>query len=230
MNCLVLFLFLHLSFSFGLEWNRKIEQNPNGIIHSPCGQKYTSRNGTIEFYAEIFASLDCLIFIEVDDGQNIFLRFDDLQWDTKENFLEIGLFHDYNQHRIFHISGRLTRTREKWLSVEQIILVDVMPKTWFVANDSQIWIRFSSSQYSLGVSAFRLYYSETIQCKKKIVDIDQISSNRRSFSGSTISPEPYVQILDDHRLFPYRLISLPTNHIYHNLTQVFHLPPPRIHN
>ena len=30
-----------------------------------------------------------------------------------------------------------------------------------------------------------------------------------------------MQILDDHRLFPYRLISLPTNQIYHNLTQVY---------
>jgi hypothetical protein len=47
-----------------------------------------------------------LIFIEVDDGQNIFLRFDYLNWDTRENFMEIGLFHDYNQYRIFRISGR----------------------------------------------------------------------------------------------------------------------------
>lgn len=39
-------------------------------------------------------------------------------------------------------------------------------------------------------------------------------------SGSTVSSEPYVQTLDDHRLFPYRLLSLPTNEIYHNLTQV----------
>jgi len=91
---------------FKLEWNRKIEKT-NELNNSPCGRKYSSYNGTIEFYSEIFTSLDCLIFIEVDDGQNIFLRFDYSNWDTRENLMEIGLFHDYNQHQIFRISGRI---------------------------------------------------------------------------------------------------------------------------
>jgi hypothetical protein len=98
-----------------------------------------------------------------------------------------------------------------------IISLDALHGTWFVANDSQIWIRFYSSQYSLGISTFRLFFSETIQCK-----IFYLFNNNQLFYflGSTVSPEPYVQILDDNRLFPYRLISLPTNYIYHNLTQV----------
>lgn len=93
-------------FYFALEWTRTVESNSE-LIQSPCGRKYSTRNGTIEFYSEIFTSLDCLIFIEVDDGQNLFLRFDHLQWDKRENFMDIGLTHDYNQHRIFHIAGRM---------------------------------------------------------------------------------------------------------------------------
>lgn len=96
--------------------------------------------------------------------------------------------------------------------------LDAISGTWFIANDSQIWIRFSSSQYSLGISAFRLYYSETIQCKI-LLELNPLISYF-FFLGSTISPEPYIQILDDNRLFPYQLISLPTNGLYHNLTQV----------
>jgi hypothetical protein len=88
-----------------LEWNRRIEK-PNELTQSPCGRKYSSYNGTIEFNSEINTSLDCLIFIEVDDGQNILLRFDYLNWDTRENLMEIGLFHEYNQNQIFRISGR----------------------------------------------------------------------------------------------------------------------------
>lgn len=82
-----------------------IKNENSQLINSPCGKKYTTYNGTIEFYSEIINSFDCLILIEVDDGQNIFLRFDDLYWDTKENFIKIGLYHDYNQNEIFHISG-----------------------------------------------------------------------------------------------------------------------------
>ncbi|CAF1189573.1 unnamed protein product [Adineta ricciae] len=149
----------------------------------PCGKKYSSANGTIEFQHQTLTSFDCLILIEVDDGQNILLRFDYLNWDNQENYIEIGLFHNPNEYRLFHLS-------------------DTLPGTWFIANDSQIWIRFYSSQFSLDVSLFRLFYTETIR-------------------WSTVTPKPYVQVLDDHRLFPYRLISLPTNSIYHNLTQAY---------
>jgi hypothetical protein len=45
------------------------------------------------------------------------------------------------------------------------ICLDALHGTWFIANDSQIWIRFYSSPHSLGMSSFRLFYSETIQCK-----------------------------------------------------------------
>lgn len=38
--------------------------------------------------------------------------------------------------------------------------------------------------------------------------------------GSTRSPEPYEEIISKNYIFPYHLISLPTNDIYHNLTQV----------
>jgi hypothetical protein len=71
----------------------------------PCGKKYSSFNGTIEFHYEILTYFNCEIFLEVDDGQNIFLRFDDLNWDNTENFMEIGLFHQPDQYQIFHISG-----------------------------------------------------------------------------------------------------------------------------
>lgn len=44
--------------------------------------------------------------------------------------------------------------------------------------------------------------------------------SRLLFLGSTVSPEPKIQTFDDNRLFPYGLTSIPTNHIYHNLTRV----------
>ncbi|CAF1032759.1 unnamed protein product [Rotaria sordida] len=163
--------------------NQTSIKEKNQLENLPCGKIYSSFNGTIEFHYEIFTSFNCLILIEVDDGQNIFLRFDYLNWDNKENYIDIGLFHDPNQYQIYHIS-------------------DTLPGTWFITNHSQLWIRFHSSQFSLGISTFRLFYSETIQ-------------------WSTISSEPYTQILDDNKLFPYRLISLPTNSIYHNLTQAY---------
>ncbi|CAF3049313.1 unnamed protein product, partial [Rotaria sp. Silwood2] len=162
--------------------NKTSMDENNQLKNLPCGKIYSSYNGTIEFQYETLTSFDCLILIEVDDGQNIFLRFDYLNWDTKENYIDIGLFHDPNQYQIYHIS-------------------DTLPGTWFIANHSQIWIRFYSSQFSFGNSTFRLFYSETIQ-------------------WSTISPKPNIQILDNNRLFPYRLISLPTNGTYHNLTKV----------
>ncbi|CAF1526563.1 unnamed protein product [Rotaria sp. Silwood1] len=163
--------------------NKTRSEESNYLKNLPCGKTYSSYNGTIEFQFETLTSFDCLILIEVDDGQNIFLRFDYLNWDTKENYIDIGLFHDPNENQLYHIS-------------------DTVPGTWFIANESQIWIRFYSSQFSLGISTFRLFYSETIQ-------------------WSTISSEPRTQILDDNRLFPYRLISLPTKSIYHNLTQAY---------
>ncbi|CAF4204987.1 unnamed protein product [Rotaria socialis] len=168
------------------KFNRISMEENNQLKTLPCGKKYSSYNGTIEFHTEIKTSMDCLILLEVDDGQNIFLRFDDLNWDNKENSIEIGLLHDPTQYQVYHISGNVS--------------LDALPGTWFIANHSQIWIRFYSSQFSLGSTTFRLFYSETIE-------------------WSTMSPEPYVQILDDNRLFPYQLISLPTNSIYHNLTQ-----------
>jgi len=85
--------------------NTIFEENNQLNNNSPCGKKYSSNNGTIEFYSEILNSFDCLILIEVDDGQNIFLRFDYLNWDKYENSIHIGLLHDYNQDQIFHISG-----------------------------------------------------------------------------------------------------------------------------
>ena len=41
-----------------------------------------------------------------------------------------------------------------------------------------------------------------------------------SIKGSTVSPKSEVQILHDHRLFPYRIISKPIIGIYQNLTKV----------
>ncbi|UJR30694.1 hypothetical protein I4U23_018215 [Adineta vaga] len=164
------------------KWNTTRE-NTIELKNFPCGKKYSSPNGTIEFSHQTLTSFDCLIFIEVDDGQNIFLRFDHFNGDKEENYMEIGLFHNADEFHIFHLS-------------------DTLPGTWFIANESQIWIRFHSSQFSFGISSFRLFYTETIQ-------------------WSTVTLKPYVQILDDHRLFPYRLISLPTNNIYHNLSQAY---------
>jgi len=84
--------------------NTILKEN-NQLNNFPCGKTYSSHNGTIEFYSEIISSFDCLILIEVDDGQNIFLRFDDLNWDNKQNSIQIGLFHNPNEYQIFHISG-----------------------------------------------------------------------------------------------------------------------------
>ncbi len=95
---------MFINICFKLEMNKIIEEN-NQLNNLPCGKKYSTSNGTIEFYSEIIYSFDCLILIEVDDGQNIFLRLDYLNWDKNENFMDIGLFHDYNQYQIFHISG-----------------------------------------------------------------------------------------------------------------------------
>ncbi len=102
MNLISVF-FVNIYFKLGM--NQILERNNELNNDSPCGKKYFSHNGTIEFNSEIINSFDCLILIEVDDGQNLFLRFDYLNWDNKENFIEIGLFHDYNQYQIFHISG-----------------------------------------------------------------------------------------------------------------------------
>lgn len=57
--------------------------------------------------------------------------------------------------RICNSLASLTRIRS---------LSDIVPGSWFVANDSQLWIRFSSSEFSMGMSSFRLFFSETIQC------------------------------------------------------------------
>ena len=65
--------------------------------------------------------------------------------------------------RICNSLASLTRFRS---------LSDIVPGSWFVANDSQLWIRFSSSDFSMGMSSFRLFFSETIQC----------SSSNSSFS------------------------------------------------
>lgn len=75
------------------------------LQHLPCGKTYSSQYGVIEFHLEIKNSLDCVMLIEVDDGQNIFLRIDYLNWDTKENYMDIGLFDEPTQYQIYHISG-----------------------------------------------------------------------------------------------------------------------------
>jgi hypothetical protein len=75
--------------------------------YSPCGRHFSSYNGTIEVNGSMSYSFDCLILIEVDDGQNILLRLDHTDWDREEDRLEIGLWHDPNQHRLFKISGYL---------------------------------------------------------------------------------------------------------------------------
>ena len=87
-----------------LEWNTtagKVDEWKD----LPCGKKYSSANGTIEFQHQTLTSFDCVILIEVDDGQNILLRFDYLNWDNQENYIEIGLFHNPNEYRLFHLSG-----------------------------------------------------------------------------------------------------------------------------
>jgi hypothetical protein len=90
---------------YNLELNKTIQRKNQSNNFFPCGKNYVSHNGTIEFSYEILTSFDCLILIEVDDGQNIFLRFDDLNWDNKQNSIQIGLFHNPNEYQIFHISG-----------------------------------------------------------------------------------------------------------------------------
>lgn len=89
-----------------LEFHR-LTVNNNAEIRKnlPCGKKYSSYSGNIELNLENYNSFDCLILIEVDDGQNIFLRFDYINWDNKESYIDIGLFHDPKQHQIYHITG-----------------------------------------------------------------------------------------------------------------------------
>ena len=155
--------------SFALEIHRWVtddERLRNAWPNLPCGRTFSSSHGTIEFDAAISTSFTCLILIEVDDGQNIFLRFDSLTWDNEENLLEIGLFHNPNQARLFRISGYTLSLVH--ISPDNFLtepMVDAVPGTWFVASESQLWIRFSSSRFSLGTSSFRLSFSETIQCK-----------------------------------------------------------------
>lgn len=203
---------------FNLTYRRKSSDSrteTSGGENQPfCGQTYSSPNGTIEFSSQIFFSFDCYFLLEVDDGQNLFLRIDYLNWDSHENSLDIGLFHQINQNQLFHISGAIVVEKHK----NKFDLLDVIPGSWFIANDSQLWLRFSSSQYSLGVSTFRLFYSETIRCKRISYFGKRISF--WNFSGSTVIPDADRQILDDYKLFPYRIISLPTHDLYHNLTQV----------
>ena len=104
---------------------------------------------------------------------------------------------------------QIVETKKKYL--------DAMPGSWFIINESQAWLRFSASQYSLGTSSFRIIYSETIRCKQKIRIFFLIFF---LLSGSTVTPEADIQALDNDHLFPYRLISSPTYKSYHNLTQV----------
>lgn len=82
-------------------------ENRNLIVEkmAPCGRISTSTNGTIEYSSSIYLSFDCYFFLEIDDGQNLFIQIEYLNWDSRENFLEIGLFHEINQNRLFHISG-----------------------------------------------------------------------------------------------------------------------------
>ena len=87
-----------------LELNQ-IHQENLQVKDLPCGKTYSSSNGTIEFHYEISTSFNCEIFIQVDDGQNLFLRLDDISWDNEENYLQIGLFHQPNQYQLFHLSG-----------------------------------------------------------------------------------------------------------------------------
>ena len=51
-----------------------------------------------------------------------------------------------------------------------VSFLDATAGSWFIANDSRLWIRFISTEFSLGFSIVRLYYRETIQCK----EIDQM--------------------------------------------------------
>jgi hypothetical protein len=76
------------------------------LKNSPCGKTYSANNGIIDFNLQITTSIDCLILIEANDGQNIFLRLDYLDWDKQENSLDIGLFDNPNRYRIFQISGK----------------------------------------------------------------------------------------------------------------------------
>lgn len=89
---------------FVKELNQNVKENYT-LNSLPCGKTFTNENGTIEFDQEIFTSFDCFLFIEVNDGQNIYLRFDYLNIDNQENHIEIGLFHNPTQHKLFHISG-----------------------------------------------------------------------------------------------------------------------------
>ena len=102
------------------ELSHQIDNEETDLINTPlndlpCGKTFSTSNGTIEFSADFSLPLNCLIFIQVDDGQNIFLRFDSLQWDNEHNQIEIGLHHFPNQFRLFQISGsrRSIRTNEK---------------------------------------------------------------------------------------------------------------------
>ena len=72
---------------------------------SLCGKKYSQTNGTIELKFDSNTAIDCLVRIEVEDGQNILLRLDQLDWDSRENQLEIGLEHDPDRLKLFTIKG-----------------------------------------------------------------------------------------------------------------------------
>ena len=136
-----------------------------------------------------------------------------IAWRSVYITLQIDLGSFISQvERICTLLASLTRIRS---------LSDIVPGSWFVANDSQLWIRFSSSEFSMGMSSFRLFFTETIQCSSSNNSSSVCSDIGLSLSlGSTQSPKADVQVVQHLRSFPFQIISSATHGVYHNLTKV----------
>jgi hypothetical protein len=101
---------------FNLTYRTRISTMINtSLTHQteqPCGRTYSSSNGTIAVHIDAITRLICSIMIEVDDGQNIYLRFDVANWNQHDNSLELNP----NRSSLFRLRGQLTRTNNMFTS------------------------------------------------------------------------------------------------------------------
>ncbi|CAF1534470.1 unnamed protein product, partial [Didymodactylos carnosus] len=73
-----------------------------------CGKRYSSSiNGTIltsgyPIY-DYPVNIDCTWIVDVFDGQNVLLRFDDFDIDSEEDIVQIGLLNDVTKYQLFSI-------------------------------------------------------------------------------------------------------------------------------
>ncbi|CAF0776415.1 unnamed protein product, partial [Didymodactylos carnosus] len=167
------------------------------VVHqrSSCGGRYlASFNGTVlspgyPVY-DYPVNIDCTWIIDVFDGQNVLLRFDDFDLDSEEDIIQIGLLNDVTKYQLFAIH-------------------DTQTDGVFIANYSQIWIRFRTNIFSLPGRGFRLYFSETTLWST-VLPLDEIitiDSKSLPLHLNSLTPHLYRQ-----------LRSTMTG--YYNLTQI----------